>query len=99
MITVTQPAVDKIKEVLQGSENQESNLLRIQVDGYGWGGPQFRLTLDELKGQNDKVIETNGLSVIYNKDIEEYLENMILDYEETSFSRGFTIKGTSSSSC
>jgi len=24
MITVTQPAVDKIKEVLQGSENQES---------------------------------------------------------------------------
>jgi len=35
MITVTQPAVDKIKEVLQGSENQESNLLRIQVDGYG----------------------------------------------------------------
>lgn len=45
------------------------------------------------------MIETNGLSVIYNKDIEEYLENMILDYEETSFSRGFTIKGTSSSSC
>ncbi len=34
MITVTQPAVDKIKEVLQSSENQ-SNLLRIQIEGYG----------------------------------------------------------------
>lgn len=33
MITVTQPAVEKIKEVLQGSEN--ANLLRIQIEGYG----------------------------------------------------------------
>lgn len=33
MITVTQPAVEKIREVLLSSEN--ANLLRIQVDGYG----------------------------------------------------------------
>lgn len=99
MITVTQPAVEKIKEVLQSNESQQPNLLRIQIDGYGWGGPQFRLTLDELKGENDKVIEANGLSVIYNKDIEENLQNMVLDYEETSFNRGFTIKGSSSSTC
>lgn len=35
MITVTQPAADKIKEVLQSSESQASNLLRIQIEGYG----------------------------------------------------------------
>lgn len=35
MITVTQPAVEKIKEVLQSNESQQPNLLRIQIDGYG----------------------------------------------------------------
>lgn len=99
MMEVTQTAVAKLKEVLAAEENKSNSMLRIQIEGYGWGGPKFRLTLDELKGENDKVIDSNGLSVIYNKNIENYLENMLLDYEETAYSRGFTIKGAPSSSC
>ena len=96
---VTQPAADELKEVFAADDNQTNSMLRIQIEGYGWGGPKFRLTLDELKGENDKVIESNGLSVIYDKNIQDYLDNMILDYEETAYSRGFTIKGVPSSSC
>ncbi len=99
MITVTQTAADKITGILAGSDNAEKSMLRIQIEGYGWGGPKFKLTLDELKGQNDKVLDTNGIAIIYNKDIEEYLDNMVLDYEESSLNRGFTIKGSSSSCC
>ena len=35
MITVTQPALEKLKEVLSNNENPEKSMLRIQIEGYG----------------------------------------------------------------
>ncbi len=38
------------------------------------------VTLDEAHDPNDKVIKTAGVTIVYNPDLEQYLENSTLDH-------------------
>lgn len=99
MINVTEAAAEKFNEVMQKAENPENLMLRVSFGGYGWGGPSFQLALDELKGKDDTVIESQGIKVIYASNLEDYLKETVIDYSNSWFSRGFTIRGGSTSSC
>lgn len=59
----------------------------------------MRLTLDELKDENDVVLESEGIKVVYNPDIEGYVHNSVIDYANSWFERGFVIRGSGLSSC
>lgn len=59
----------------------------------------MRLTLDELKGDKDKTVESNGVQVVYNSGLEDYLGDLSIDYQETGMQRGFIIQGRDLSSC
>jgi Fe-S cluster assembly iron-binding protein IscA len=48
---------------------------------------------------NDKTIESNGISLVYNPGIEEQLSNLMIDYEDSLLQHGFVIKGSDISSC
>jgi Fe-S cluster assembly iron-binding protein IscA len=74
-------------------------MLRIAFGGFGWGGPRLQLTLDELKNQNDVVVESQGIKVVYNSDIEEYVSSSVVDYSNSWFERGFVIRGGRTPSC
>jgi len=55
--------------------------------------------LDELKNENDKIIESKGIKIIYDSKLENYLNGTVIDYSNSWFGRGFTIGGISTSSC
>lgn len=99
MIKVTEMAAEKIKQNISKQKNPEKVMLRISFGGYGWGGPRLQLTLDELKNQDDVVIESQGITVIYNSDIEEYVQDSIVDYSKNWFQRGLVIRGAKTSTC
>lgn len=99
MIKVTEMAAEKIKQNISKQKNSEKVMLRISFGGYGWGGPRLQLTLDELKNQDDVVIESQGITVIYNSDIEEYVQDSIIDYSKNWFQRGLVIRGAKTSTC
>lgn len=99
MIKVTERAAEKFKSTVLKQKNSEKSMLRVSFGGYGWGGPRLHLTLDELKNENDIVIEAQGIKVVYNSDIKEYVQNSIIDYSNSWFQRGFIIKGANTSSC
>lgn len=99
MIKVTEMAAEKIKENILKQKNPKKVMLRISFAGYGWGGPRLQLTLDELKNQDDVVIESQGITVIYNSDIEEYVQDSIIDYSKNWFQRGLVIRGAKTSTC
>lgn len=99
MIKVTEMAAEKIKENILKQKNPKKVMLRISFGGYGWGGPRLQLTLDELKNQDDVVIESQGITVIYNSDIEEYVQDSIIDYSKNWFQRGLVIRGAKTSTC
>lgn len=99
MVNVTKDAAEKFNELRKKAENPEKVMLRVSFGGYGWGGPKLQLTLDELKGKNDIVVESQGIKVIYASDLEAHLNRTVIDYSNNWFNRGFTIGGGSTSSC
>lgn len=99
MVKVAEIAAKKLKETIAKQKNPENIMLRIAFGGFGWGGPRLQLTLDELKNQSDVVVESQGITVVYSSDLEEYVSNSIVDYSNSWFERGFVIRGASTSSC
>jgi len=99
MIKVSETAAGKLKELIADQKNPESTMLRVAFGGYGWGGPKLQLTLDELKDEKDVIVESQGITVVYNSGIEGYVSNSIIDYANSWFERGFVIRGSQMSSC
>lgn len=99
MINVTNKAVEKFNEAIKKVDNPENKMLRVSFEGFGWGGPNFELTLDELKGENDIIVEAEGIKVIYDLEFKDYLQDIVISYSDNWFNRGFTISGGNLSSC
>lgn len=91
MISVTETAAEKVKEIL-AAQNQENAFLRIYMTGMGWSGPNFGMALDESKNPEDNVDEAYGVTIVAEKRFEQYLEGAVVDYVDTENSSGFTMK-------
>lgn len=99
MVKVSEVAAQKLKETIEKQKNPENTMLRIAFGGFGWGGPRLQLTLDELKNSNDVAVESQGITVVYDSAIEQYVSNSVVDYSNSWFERGFVIRGARTSSC
>lgn len=99
MVKVSEIAAVKLKEIIEKKKNSDNQMLRIVFGGFGWGGPRLELTLDELKKPNDVVVESQGITVVYDSNLEDHVRNSVVDYANSWFERGFVIRGARSSSC
>lgn len=99
MINITDKAIKQFKEILKNGGNNENTVLRVAFGGFGWGGPKFELTLDELINETDVIIEKEKIKVVYDSQLDEYLKNAVIDYSDSWFGRGFMIKGGGASHC
>lgn len=99
MIKVTEKAVKKLEELLANEKNAATKVLRISVGGFGWGGPSLQLTLDELNNEDDIVVESKGVKVVYDESIARFVTDSVIDYSASLFYRGFYIKREGLSSC
>ena len=91
MVKITELAAQKVKEVLK-AQDKENALLRLYLVGMGCGGPNFGMTLDESKTEEDILDEEFGVSMIIDKKLSTYLEGAIVDYVETANGGGFEIR-------
>lgn len=96
---ISEKAAEKLKEIIAAQDNPDHTLLRIAFRGFGWGGPQLSLTLDELTHQGDISVESQGITVVYDSNLEHYVSDSVIDYSDSSFNRGFSIKSEGLSSC
>lgn len=99
MIKVTKKAAEKFNEIRKRAKNPENAILRVVFAGYGWGGPKLQLTLDESKNNDDIIVKSEGINVVYSSDLKEYVDESTIDYSTGWFRRGFTILGGNASSC
>ena len=99
MITVSKEAAEKFEVIKLKGKNSETAMIRIGFGGFGWGGPKLQLTLDELKNEDDEIVESQGVKVVYESSLEAYLSSAVIDYSNKWFDRGFIIKGSGASSC
>ncbi len=94
-LEVTDSAKDELSGVLK--ENAEKSI-RIFIQGAGWGGPKLGLALDEPTEMDEKV-EINGIDFVYKTDEGIYLNNSVIDFQETFSGKGFTIQTSNSNNC
>jgi iron-sulfur cluster assembly accessory protein len=99
MVKITETAAKEIKNIIQKSKDPQKNMLRIYFAGYGWGGPKLNVTLDGLSDEKDKLVESEGIKIVYDADLEEYLQNSVVDYSSNWFEKGFVIRGAGVSTC
>lgn len=59
----------------------------------------MELTLDELKNKDDVIVESQGIKVVYVSKIEPYVKDLIIDYANHWYERGFILRGARTSSC
>lgn len=81
-------------------KDQNKSVVRLAIAGFGWGGPNLSVVLDEQK-ENDIVENVDGINFVVNKDEEFVFEDCTISYKKTFFGETFKVvsKAFGESSC
>ena len=88
MLTLTETAVSKVKEIMT-QQSPEPAALRVAVVGGGCSGFSYHMAFESESNGMDKVLEFNGLKVFIDQASLLYLEGTEIDYAETLEGAGF----------
>lgn len=89
MLTLTEPASNKIKEMM--ASEPEQVYLRIGVKPGGCSGFSYGMGFDSEKRPDDTEILQHGIHVLVDPYSARLLEGVEIDYKETLMGGGFTI--------
>ena len=90
MVTVSDQAAAKIKDLLQSEANPERGL-RMAVMGGGCSGFRYKLEFADAPGGMDQVIEDNGVRVFVDPKSSLYLTGVVLNFEDGLMGSGFQV--------
>jgi iron-sulfur cluster insertion protein len=97
LITVTEAAAAKIRELLSEEGKAESGL-RVFVQGGGCSGFQYGLMIEESGGVGDQLYQSNGVRLYVDPVSISYLKGAEVDFVDTITGGGFTIKNPNATS-
>jgi len=89
MITLTESAVAKIKDLL-AEENNPDTVLRVFVQGGGCSGMQYGFTFDEGRGEDDFDVPAE-VPVVVDSMSMQYLQDATINYREDIMGASFVI--------
>ena len=97
-LQISDSAVKRIAHLLKGEA--AGARLRIAVEGGGCNGFQYKFDFDQNKGNDDQVIEKDGVAVVIDETSLELVKGSQLNYVETLGFAHFEIKNPqAASSC
>lgn len=88
MITLTENAISKVKEIITSQEPQPAGL-RIAVVGGGCSGFSYSMAFENSPQMLDKTYSYEGLKVFVDQASLLYLEGAQVDYVESIEGSGF----------
>lgn len=91
MVTVTENAAAKIRELLSQEPDDDVSVLRIAIQGGGCSGFQYALGFDHGAQDGDNEIESNGVKVVIDPFSAPYLAGSEIDYVDALMGAGFAI--------
>ena len=95
MITISELASEKIKEMLEAKESPDL-FLRVGVKEGGCSGFSYGMGFDDEEKDGDQALESAGLTVVDGDSI-EYLNGLVIDFKESAMGGGFTIENPNAS--
>ena len=90
MIEVTPKAIEKIKKTFE--REGVTGGLRLGVLGGGCSGLSYQFKFDTKERPTDKVFNYDGVKIFVDPKSFLFLNNTILDYEETLMRQGFVFQ-------
>ena len=96
-LVFTDSAANKVKDLIIEEGNPELKL-RVFVTGGGCSGFQYGFTFDEIRNDDDTVMEKNGVSLLIDPMSYQYLVGAEIDYTEGLEGSQFVIKNPNATS-
>ena len=90
MITLTESAVEKLRDLL-AEENNPDLKLRTFVQGGGCSGMQYGFTFDEITNEDDWEEDFEGVKILIDSMSATYLDGARIDYKEDLMGASFSI--------
>lgn len=90
MITITDPAVERIKQLIE-MESVPGLKLRMFVQGGGCSGFQYGFCFDEVANEDDFVQEFSGLTLLVDPISAQYLEGASVDFRDDMYGETLTV--------
>jgi iron-sulfur cluster assembly protein len=91
MITLSERASHRIKEMLAQEEHPEKLYLRIGVTHGGCSGFSYGMGFDEDKTEDDLELEQHGVRILVDQHSLDLIKGLEIDYKESMMGGGFTI--------
>ena len=98
MITVSDAAAEKTKEILSAEGKAEWGL-RFFTAGSSCCGPSYGIDIVENPSDGDEVIEKNGTKFFIEKSTSEKMKGLEIHFVDDGQQQGFVLKGDQPSSC
>ncbi len=95
MITLTDRAVEKVKEFITQQEQAYSGV-RLAVVAGGCSGFEYRMKLETSRQDDDQIIEQDGVQVFVDPQSLLYLEGTEVDFVESIQGSGFSFRNPNS---
>jgi len=90
MITISETAADKIKEILK-AEGVPNHGLRVTAGGGGCCGPSYEIMIDDKTGDGDTVVEKNGAKLFVDASTVKTLDGAELGFVSDERGEGFVL--------
>jgi iron-sulfur cluster insertion protein len=96
-MTISDSAAKRIAFMREKQANPKL-MLRVAVLGGGCSGFQYQLDFDDQINADDVTIEKNGSKVVTDESSLPFLQNALIDYEQTLMGSAFKIKNPNAAS-
>ena len=91
VITLSEKAADRIKEIMS-KDNNKSIGVRVGVKSGGCAGMSYIMEYTQVANPNDEIIEEKGVKVFIDSSAIMYLLGTEMDYKKEEFSSNFVFK-------
>ena len=89
IITITESAAERIKEILKNSKDDNVKGVRVSVTTGGCAGMSYEMNYIKEKILGDEIIKDRGVEVYVDPKAIMYLLGTIMDYKKEKFSSTF----------
>jgi iron-sulfur cluster assembly protein len=96
-ITVTPTAVAEVRRYMEEQGATEVSGLRVGVLPGGCSGFQYGLNIEDEAGEDDMILESNGVRLFVDPFSLQYLTGVEIDYVSTFQGSGFTFNNPNAS--
>jgi iron-sulfur cluster assembly protein len=97
MISLSEKAYQKVKQLIEESGYDSSYFLRVEVVGGGCSGLKYNMDFSNISNTDDQIFEQSDLKIVTNKKSLLYLIGTELDYSDGLNGKGFEWKNPQAS--